>query len=547
MRFTNGRRIAVAFCEKCGNQLTAGTAFCPKCGARAGSPAPANPIPPSAAVVPATVPTPAPPVATADSAGCGKALLIIGVIVLLCVGLGIAGVVYVGYRAKKKVDEIKQEINGEDHKTAGNRSGQDANPAPQPATPDGRSEKETADEKDSKGSGLLDHVFGESQPLPMYVDDVPESFMVGNSPATSCPEYSGAVPSQGPPDKVDPAKIPLKPGMRIVNAWRRFNGDVEGIGTVSSVEKNKFAFDYSSTGFETNKSVEGTKLNTSRTVCRNDLDAARIFMTEHEADFPNIFPGTTAITMPLQLFQQAKSTGKIHWEYREYYRMGSPGRFVPFPFQGDLARVEPQDVPFPLILNDEPVQVPTIHLKGVVNFSGAPKIKKLMPVSESENQEAELYVTDNPENPICLLYKEGSVFQVKIVKITVPIQKPVPQLEEQLAKQKKAVVYGIYFDFDKDTIKPESEPVLKEIVKAMTDNPDWKLRVDGHTDNIGGDAHNLDLSKRRAASVKKALVERYNISADRLTTNGFGASSPIDRNDTLEGRARNRRVELSRE
>ncbi len=81
----------------------------------------------------------------------------------------------------------------------------------------------------------------------------------------------------------------------------------------------------------------------------------------------------------------------------------------------------------------------------------------------------------------------------------------------------------------------------------MTDNPDWKLRVDGHTDNIGGDAHNLDLSKRRAASVKSALVERYHISADRLTTNGFGASSPIDRNDTLEGRARNRRVELSRE
>jgi outer membrane protein OmpA-like peptidoglycan-associated protein len=538
----------VAFCEKCGNQLTVGTAFCPKCGARAGSPAQANPIAPPLAIVQPAATQATPAAATtptsSDAGGCGKALLIVAIVVLLCAALGIAGVVYVGYRAKKKVDEIKQEITGEDRKAPSDQPGQKTNPQPQPAGPAG---KDTANGNGPKGSGLLDQVFGDSQPLPMYVDDVPESFMVGNSPATSCPEYSGTVPSQGPTDKVDPAKIPLKPGMHIVNSWRRFNGDVEGILTINSVEKDKVTFDNSSTGFATNTSVEGTKEDTSRTLCRNDLVAARIYITEHEPDFPNIFPGTTSFTMPLQLFRQVKSAGKIHWEYREYFGMGSPARFVPYPWQGDLTRVESQDVPFPLILNDQQVQVPTIHLKGMFNFTGVSKLKKLLPASFGDHQETEVYVTDNPDNPICLLYKQGDVFQVKIVKITVPIEKPVPQLEEQLAKQKKAIIYGIYFDFDKDTIKPESEPVLKEIVKAMTDNPDWKLRVDGHTDNIGGDAHNLDLSKRRAASVKTVLVERYHISADRLTTNGFGASSPIDRNDTLEGRARNRRVELSRE
>jgi outer membrane protein OmpA-like peptidoglycan-associated protein len=71
--------------------------------------------------------------------------------------------------------------------------------------------------------------------------------------------------------------------------------------------------------------------------------------------------------------------------------------------------------------------------------------------------------------------------------------------------------------------------------------------VEGNTDNIGGDAYNLDLSKRRAAAVKEALVTQYHIAADRLSTNGFGASHPIETNDTLEGRARNRRVELTRE
>ncbi|HEX4179012.1 MAG TPA: OmpA family protein, partial [Rhizomicrobium sp.] len=71
--------------------------------------------------------------------------------------------------------------------------------------------------------------------------------------------------------------------------------------------------------------------------------------------------------------------------------------------------------------------------------------------------------------------------------------------------------------------------------------------VEGHTDNIGGDTYNLDLSKRRAAAVKNALVTRYHITADRLSTNGYGSSRPVETNDTLEGRARNRRVELTRE
>jgi outer membrane protein OmpA-like peptidoglycan-associated protein len=81
----------------------------------------------------------------------------------------------------------------------------------------------------------------------------------------------------------------------------------------------------------------------------------------------------------------------------------------------------------------------------------------------------------------------------------------------------------------------------------MTDNPDWKLTVEGHTDNIGGDPYNLDLSKRRAAAVKEALVTRFHIAPDRLANDGYGASRPVETNDTLEGRARNRRVELTRE
>ncbi|MFL5492748.1 MAG: OmpA family protein [Gemmatimonadales bacterium] len=75
--------------------------------------------------------------------------------------------------------------------------------------------------------------------------------------------------------------------------------------------------------------------------------------------------------------------------------------------------------------------------------------------------------------------------------------------------------------------------------------PEWKLAIEG-TDSIASDRFNLELSQRRAAAVKTALTGKYAIDAGRLTTAGYGESRPVDRNDTPEGRARNRRVELVR-
>ena len=119
--------------------------------------------------------------------------------------------------------------------------------------------------------------------------------------------------------------------------------------------------------------------------------------------------------------------------------------------------------------------------------------------------------------------------------------------ENALAKKEVAEIYGIYFSFNSADIRPESERVLKEIAGVLDTHPDWKLRVDGHTDGIGNDAANLDLSRRRASAVKDALVKRYGSDGRRLSTGGYGESVPQATNETPEGRARNRRVELRRE
>ena len=105
-------------------------------------------------------------------------------------------------------------------------------------------------------------------------------------------------------------------------------------------------------------------------------------------------------------------------------------------------------------------------------------------------------------------------------------------------------IYGILFDFDQDSLKPESRETLDQIALLMKGDDKLKLEIVGHTDNKGTADYNLDLSKRRAANVVAALVTDYKIAADRLSASGAGATKPVDSNDNDEGRAKNRRVEL---
>ncbi len=110
----------------------------------------------------------------------------------------------------------------------------------------------------------------------------------------------------------------------------------------------------------------------------------------------------------------------------------------------------------------------------------------------------------------------------------------------------KLVTYGIYFDSGSDVVKPESAPVLRQIAAYMEKNAAVKVQIVGHTDNQGKADGNLDLSKRRSASVAKVLSTQFKIAADRFTTDGMGDTKPISKNDSNEGRAANRRVEFSK-
>jgi outer membrane protein OmpA-like peptidoglycan-associated protein len=118
-------------------------------------------------------------------------------------------------------------------------------------------------------------------------------------------------------------------------------------------------------------------------------------------------------------------------------------------------------------------------------------------------------------------------------------------LYEELSDDGRVATQGILFDTNSDRIRPESTPTLKEIAGMLKEHGDLRIAIEGHTDNVGQDAANQQLSEKRAAAVKAWLVEQ-GIEAGRLESKGLGASKPAAGNDTPEGRQQNRRVELVR-
>jgi outer membrane protein OmpA-like peptidoglycan-associated protein len=114
---------------------------------------------------------------------------------------------------------------------------------------------------------------------------------------------------------------------------------------------------------------------------------------------------------------------------------------------------------------------------------------------------------------------------------------------DEISKTGHASVYGIEFDTGKATIKPQSEKVLGDVLSLLQAQPDWKMKIEGHTDSTGTKAGNQILSQQRAAAVVAWLAQN-GIAQARLTAAGLGDSKPIADNSTEQGRARNRRVEL---
>jgi len=364
--------------------------------------------------------------------------------------------------------------------------------------------------------------------------DAPGKDDTGATPAVAPPMVEGvaldavcaepSLPATDIKTSLSP-KIPMAPGLTLSSIWVRRGDDAEHECLVQVVGINAAYVDVTQACSGTGPPSRSTY---RRRVCRADLRDGFSYVTVMSTFLPEVIGGATMFSLSDRSFRELKTQGKTRHRYRSLAdgpRTNGPPRLVDS--EGTLT-AGPFE-PYRVIVNDRVVELPTILALG----------------HRATEDEVNIRVLDDDAFPLVLDYhRPGWGFRVHYTKISFPTG---GEMEKQLASEKRVDVYGIYFDFASDRLRPESEPVLREIAGVLAKNAAWTLTINGHTDNVGGAAFNLDLSRRRSESVRRALVEGHQVDRARLMTSGFGASQPKEDNATVESRAKNRRVELVRQ
>lgn len=338
-----------------------------------------------------------------------------------------------------------------------------------------------------------------------------------------CPPLDGATEQEISTQAA--AIVPLKSGLTLSTTWHRATegDDVECLTQIHDISGNAVAA-------TANCSMSTGNQGGSRRTCRADMRAAHIYYTG-AGDDPDVLRGTTMFSLSAAAFAELKSNGTT----RHRFVSVSDGAIIG-DIDGSLRREGTATVA--TVVNDRVVELPVVRASGMLRGTAMGK-----PV-ETRVTAA---IVDDERFPLVLDYALPDVgtagFSVRYGKVSFPTD---GKLEQQLAGQERIDVYGIYFDVNSERLRTESAPILQEIAGALRRNPQWQLTIDGHTDSVGGAQANMELSRRRSEAVRAALIESYGVAASRLSAQGHGATVPKDTNDTPEGRARNRRVELWR-
>jgi outer membrane protein OmpA-like peptidoglycan-associated protein len=337
--------------------------------------------------------------------------------------------------------------------------------------------------------------------------------------------------------------VPFCAGVTVVSAVNDIKGDYESIVTLQSIESDRVNLHYSS---EVQSANSVNLISASRVVLMRDMANARLLHNWYSQYSQRAYPGTTSYQASAAVLRNLKSRGTAEIGLVDRNNSEVPADRSKHPNIFDFEHVFPLHrtssgtVAVPVIVNSSRTQLPAVTASG--EFMG---------------DKVDFAFLDDALHPITLSFTYtplgGKPISVRAVKISYHCRSSneaanamMSALEKSLLELRKADVYQIYFDFNSDRIREESAPALDDIAQILKRHPDWKLAINGHTDNIGGDAYNIPLSRKRAVSVKNYLVERYGIQSGRLTTGGAGAAQPKATNATIEGRAQNRRVELIR-
>jgi outer membrane protein OmpA-like peptidoglycan-associated protein len=316
----------------------------------------------------------------------------------------------------------------------------------------------------------------------------------------------------------------------------------------------------------------------------SDLADAKRLRAFHDSKAPEAHPGYTMHALSRAIYRRLRE-GKSDSlqimyvdqvpgsEILSSFGFGGP-RTTPVRRRGTIAPATPGTVPFPVLLNGRRVRLPALHLRG--DFT-----------ARQGRWQPQLWILADSSYPLILKWvggfrETGNVLQTTRIDLphrTAGVGSPalgdgVPLLpgdgvlladatplgpaaggnsnssaglEQTLNASCRVELPGVYFAFNSSRLEAASDRAIAELAAILGRHPDWTVTIEGHTDSIGTAVSNKALSERRVESVRASLVDQHKVSAARLRVVGYGAARPREPNGMIEGRARNRRVELVRE
>ncbi len=359
----------------------------------------------------------------------------------------------------------------------------------------------------------------------------------------------GARPSAAAVAQENAPRIPLVTGLVLGSVLHSPLGEREDVLEIASADTSGVHYAW----HERTITAKGDTTNgfRKRFVRANDLAGAPrfddVFGTEEQ-----VRPGFTALSVSTAVYRELRDAGSTPFsmivtplEARTMTASATSlsGLLAPprVRYKGSLTRVSPRPEPFPLLVNGSRAELPAMHLKG----SFADGLRR---------EEWDLWVLADSAHPLLLKSVLGEdVFQM--VRADLPgtpaardggllASRP---LKAALDESCRLELPGVYFAFRTATIDPISDRALAELARALAGHPAWKFTIEGHTDSVGTASANQALSQRRAEAVRARLAERHGLDTHAWGAVGYGATRPKESNATIEGRARNRRVELVRD
>lgn len=276
---------------------------------------------------------------------------------------------------------------------------------------------------------------------------------------------------------------------------------------------------------------------------REDIDAAMRFRAFHEIEEPEEQPGYTMHAISRAVYRRLRAAGSDTFQVMA---VDSPTgglasfalarRATPVRWRGTLTLVTPSSVPFPLLVNGRRVDVPALHVRGRFTL-------------RTKTWEPQLWVLADSTYPLVLKWIGAHTQATNVLQtIRVDGSESMPEVERELASSCRAELPGIYFAFNSAVLDAASERTIGDVADLLVRHPEWTVTLEGHTDSIGSAASNRVLSERRVAAVRSRLLRRHHkVDEARVRAVGFGSARPREPNATIEGRARNRRVELVRD